>query len=590
MAVEYKSIEFRLYEYLVQIQDMLTLLEADEDMLSKIVKTKELIRTKKYYVAVMGEFKRGKSSLINALLGQKILPADVEPATATINRITYGTALKAVVDFKDGTSRDLDISELSDYVTKLTPEGASRAALIKEAIVYAPTVICQNHVDIIDTPGLNDNEEMTKITIDTLNNVDAVIVAIHARAPFSETERNFVCQLIKGDKINNIVFVVTFIDQIDEDDYTYEEFMDKIKNRIQKEVFQKLSKDDEPESIVKKAHDIMDNMHIYGVSATQALKYFMTNDKKAFEKSRFDIFKAELLQSVTAKQVESSVQNAVKDIKEVLSELDNQFKAKMKKFDEELLFIQTDASNIYNYCDSAGRSLSRLFGNKFIKIDSITNSVYACKNLLVKNFIKGLSSLRSDKHRDIEYLLTTVSSEQYDIMNKEYLPPIKKELSELFDNIFMEFYGIRQGALTDSLSKFVSEEFNLFNLIDNAIIFKNEKLDEAHFLWHISPIPNVRNLAKCNVIDNITQAVDVSVDKYVSDLRQYIDLSREFLFTSINNDSQHMKSLVSMSENALKRSVDIRKEVYINNYETFSEKAKDIINKSQLILCEFYMK
>ncbi len=589
MSVEYKSIEFRLYEYLVQIQDMLTLLEADEDMLSRIIKTKELIKTKKYYVAVMGEFKRGKSSLINALLGQKVLPADVEPATATINRITYGTALKAVIDFKDGTNRDLDIAQLADYVTKLTPEGASRAALINEAIVYAPTVICQNHVDIIDTPGLNDNEEMTKITIDTLNNVDAVIVAIHARAPFSETERNFVCQLIKSDNINNIVFVVTFIDQIDEDDYPYDDFMDKIKNRIQKEVFQKLSKDDEPESIVRKAHDMMDNMHIYGVSATQALKYFMTNDKKAFEKSRFDIFKSELLQIVTAKQVESAVQNAVVDIKDVLSELDNQFNAKMKKFDEELSIIQTNASNIYNYCESSGRNLSRLFGNNFHKIDSIINSIYACKNLLVKDFIKDLSSLRSDKHRDIEALISSASSKQYNRMNEDYLPPIKKVLSELFENICMEFYGIRQGALTDSLSKFVSEEFNLFNLIDDAILFKNTKLDEVHFSWQISPIPNVRNLAKCNVIDNITQAVDVSVDKCVSDLRQHIDLSREFLFTSTNDDSQYMKPLVSKAEDEMKRSVDIRKQVYINNYEAFSEKAKDIINKSQLVLCEFYM-
>lgn len=589
MAVEYKSIEFRLYEYLVQIQDMLTLLEADEDMLSKIIKTKELIKTKKYYVAVMGEFKRGKSSLINALLGQRVLPADVEPATATINRITYGSSLKAVVDFKDGTSSDVDISKLSDYVTKLTPEGASRAALIKEAIVYAPTVICQNHVDIIDTPGLNDNEEMTKITIDTLNNVDAVIVAIHARAPFSETERNFVCQLIKSDNINNIVFVVTFIDQIDEDEYTYDDFMEKIKSRIQKEVFQKLAADDEPESIIRKAHDILDNIHIYGVSATQALKYFMTNDKKAFEKSRFDIFKSELLQIVTAKQVESTVQNAVTDIGEVLSLLDNQFKAKMKRFDEELSVIQANASNIYNYCDSAGRNLSRLFGNNFNKIDSIVNSVYAYKNLMVKDFIKGLSSLRSDKHRDIEALISSVSSEQYNRMNEDYLPPIKKELSELFENICMEFYGIRQSSLTKPLSELVPVEFNLFKLIDNAILFKNTKLDEVHFSWQISPIPNVRNLAKCNVIDNISEAVDVSVNKCVYDLRQCIDLSREFLFTSANSDSQHIKHLASMSEDEIKRSIDIKKQVYINNYEAFWEKSKDIINKSQLILDEFYM-
>lgn len=589
MAVEYKSIEFRLYEYLVQIQDMLTLLQTDEGMLSKIIKTKELIKTKKYYVAVMGEFKRGKSSLINALLGQKVLPADVEPATATINRITYGTALKAVVDFKDGTSCDFDIARLSDYVTKLTPEGASRAALIKEAIVYAPTVICQNHVDIIDTPGLNDNEEMTKITIDTLNNVDAVIVAIHARTPFSETERNFVCQLIKSDNIKNIVFVVTFIDQIDEDDYPYDDFMDKIKNRIQKEVFQKLVTDDESEFIVQKAHYIMDNMHIYGVSATQALKYFMTNDKKAFEKSRFDVFKTELLQIVTAKQVESTVQNAVTDIKEVLSELDNQFNAKMKKFDEELSVIQTNTSSIYNYCDSSGRNLSRLFGNNSHKIDSIINSVYECKNLMVKDFIKGLSSLRSDKHRDIEALISSASSEQYNRMNAEYLPPVKKVLSEMFENICMEFYGIKQSALTDSLSELAPVQFNLYKSIENAILFKNTKLDEVRFSWQLSPVPNVRNLAKCNVIDSVIDAVDVSVEKCASDLKQCIDAAREFLFTSTNSDSQQMRSLTLITEDEMKRLVEIKKQVYINNYASFSEKAKDIINKSQLILDEFYM-
>lgn len=144
--------------------------------------------------------------------------------------------------------------------------------------------------------------------------------------------------------------------------------------------------------------------------------------------------------------------------------------------------------------------------------------------------------------------------------------------------------------MADYLNEFVNEEFNIFEIINNAIIFKNTKLDEVRFSWQISPVPNVRNLAKCNVIDSIIQAVDKSVDKCVADLRQHIDLSREYLFTAINNDSKYMKPLVSMAEDEMKRSVDIKKQIYINNYKTFSERAKDIIIESQLILDEFNYK
>src|SRR5687768_5443478 len=54
-----------------------------------------------FSIAVVGEFKRGKSTLINALLGQEILPADVLPCSATLNRITYGLKPTVMVKFKD---------------------------------------------------------------------------------------------------------------------------------------------------------------------------------------------------------------------------------------------------------------------------------------------------------------------------------------------------------------------------------------------------------------------------------------------------------------------------------------------------------
>ena len=178
MATEYQSVEYRLHECLVQMQDMLSVLNFDQSLLDALQECKNLIKNKQYKVAVMGEFKRGKSSLINALLGSRILPADATPTTATINRITYGAAPRAVITFQDGREQEIPVHELKDYVTKITAEGAARALQIKEATVYFPTVFCQNHIDIIDTPGLNDDARMTQITIDMVANVDAVIVPI----------------------------------------------------------------------------------------------------------------------------------------------------------------------------------------------------------------------------------------------------------------------------------------------------------------------------------------------------------------------------------------------------------------------------
>ena len=73
-----------------------------------------------FEVAIVGEFKRGKSTLINALLGQEVLPADVLPATATLNRVTYSKEPYVNVEYKDGTSENVDINQLADYVTKLS--------------------------------------------------------------------------------------------------------------------------------------------------------------------------------------------------------------------------------------------------------------------------------------------------------------------------------------------------------------------------------------------------------------------------------------------------------------------------------------
>ena len=162
-----------------------------------------------FNVAVVGEFKRGKSTLINALLGRSILPADVLPCSATLNRVAYGVEPRATVEYRDGSTEDVAVEELGDYVTKLTPESERRAATVRSATVYYPTAFCRNGVTIIDTPGLNDDEAMTEVTLGVLPEADAAIMVMMCGSPFSESERAFLEQKVMAADLGRVVKLMT---------------------------------------------------------------------------------------------------------------------------------------------------------------------------------------------------------------------------------------------------------------------------------------------------------------------------------------------------------------------------------------------
>ena len=112
---------------LSQLKEYCESLELDNTAKS-IAETVEKNAKEHFEVAIVGEFKRGKSTLINALLGKEVLPADVLPATATLNRVTYSADPYVMVTYKNGASEKVDISRLADYVTKLSGKDSRNRA------------------------------------------------------------------------------------------------------------------------------------------------------------------------------------------------------------------------------------------------------------------------------------------------------------------------------------------------------------------------------------------------------------------------------------------------------------------------------
>lgn len=273
-----------------------------KEVQQKLGSSRNNLTHNKFSIGIMGEFKRGKSTVINALLGQEIMPADILPCSATMNRVTYDTNPHAQVIMHDGSVKDIDVDGIADYVTKTNEDNANRAAMVDQAIVYFPCPFCQNGVDIVDTPGLNDDERMDKISEEIIPKLDAVIMVVVPGAPFSQSEADFVRNKLMVSDVGRLIFVVNKIDTIRKEK-DRERSVNDIKDRVQKAVLDKTIEiygENAPEYQEAKAK--VGNIRIYPMSAANALDGRLDRDESLIEESGIKAFEDGLTYLLTAER------------------------------------------------------------------------------------------------------------------------------------------------------------------------------------------------------------------------------------------------------------------------------------------------
>ncbi len=271
---------------------------------ASLLEGKKKLQSHKFAVGILGEFKRGKSTVINALLGKEIMPTDILPTTATMNRVSYDLQPSVQLNMMDGTTNRIAVEELAQYVTKLDDDSTANAALIDEAIVFYPCQFCQNGVDIIDTPGLNDDERMNKITEETVPKLDAVIMVLVPDNPFSMSEAKFVRNKLMCSDIGRLIFLVNKIDTVSPKDR--DRVVDGIRTKIEKSVLEKTAEvygeDSEQYQAVKQK---MADIRIYPISAQNALNGRIgveddaSDNEKLIRKSGMPEFEAALSKMLT---------------------------------------------------------------------------------------------------------------------------------------------------------------------------------------------------------------------------------------------------------------------------------------------------
>ena len=195
----------------------------------ELARTQELIEkleNKKITVSVIGQFKRGKSTLVNAILEDKILPVGIVPVTAVVTTIEYGEKA-ATVHFDNGIIKEIGFDEMSSYINE--QENCDNHLGVSKVALYCPSPFLKKGLTFVDTPGVGSvHQKNSDAAYSYVKESDAVIFMLSVDSPINQIEIDF----LKNAKeyAAKFYFAVNKIDSIDESDL--EEYLAYCRNLI----------------------------------------------------------------------------------------------------------------------------------------------------------------------------------------------------------------------------------------------------------------------------------------------------------------------------------------------------------------------
>lgn len=391
-----------------------------------------------FYLSVLGQFKRGKSTLLNAILGERILPDSIIPITAVPTLIQIGPKRSLRVYYRNSgkttefTTENLaEIREiLSQYVTE--KENPGNLKDIDYVTLTHPAGILEG-ITLIDTPGIGStNIHNTDMTISFLPKSDAALFILSTDPPITEKELEFLKQV--REKVDKILFVLNKTDYLSYDDIQTSIYFMK--------------------QVLKENGFSEDECKIFPVSAKNALNAAVDGNEEMREKSKIPLLLKEI-ENLAEKEKDRLLTKAV-----------------MRKFsviiDKILLAVRLERRTLEMPLEDLEEKI-RLFKEKSDEMEKwwqyTGDMLIGDKKRIIKSLEEDCQALREEA----TIKLTTLAVSSFENTAKFDISDLQDALNTqipiYFDEALCRITADYNEMITTSLSEYHNQAFEMINSI-----------------------------------------------------------------------------------------------------------------------------
>ncbi len=427
----------------------------DHSLSSEIEELNEKLRSEKFYLVILGLFKRGKSSFINALLQDNVVPSGVVPLTSIITLIEYAGENKAEIYFEDNHKEITSLSNVKEFIAE--EKNPHNQKGVYKVVIYHSNELLK-HVTIIDTPGVGSSlEHNTETTLQFVNKIDAALFILSTDIPITKLEVDFLKTLKQT--VPKVIFILNKIDLLDSQE------LNELLN-YNKKVLNEICDQD---------------IKLYLTSSRLALNGYAQKDQALINKSNIEKVKEEIFVTLEDQKDDILKQTTLLRVKNILAESESLLNFKLKT-------LQMPSELLDEKLNQFRKSLIIMRENK----DEF--------DILMDGKIKQLQ----------EYV-----AEQADQLGDKIVVKLKKGIKENENEILDELRGADLNDFQNKYFESIKNEFDkLKTKLENEIIerFKNllQKYGEGSNLFVKELMSSLIDLMNMN-FDTLANIFDLNI-------------------------------------------------------------------------------
>lgn len=341
----------------------------DQAVIDQLTAAAKHLEDGKLLVVVAGEFKQGKSSLINALINEPgLFPVDIDITTNLVSTITYGQQETISVLLGERGKEKVQMiqrNEIPDYVTEQRNRSNARQA--RMLVMETPNSELKQGLVLVDTPGVGGlNVEHTEVAYAFIPNADAVLFVSDAFAPLSSKELDFVKLISRH--CQNLIFVVTKADAA-------EDYHTIVANNREK-LSQVLA---------------TPNLSIIPVSSRAKLSYLKSQDSEDLEDSNFAALEQQLWQLLNQQRGQILLGRALGELGRCLAELHLPLRSEWEAYQQH---TQAELNRLEQQFEEARSRSQELLNNSAAWRTRMSDGLTDIRSNVMETFQAGFAQIR----------------------------------------------------------------------------------------------------------------------------------------------------------------------------------------------------